>query len=167
MRLLLKRLPTEALDAALEKAERYRDLNQPEEAESICRDVLDVVPDHQHALRILGLSMSDQFVLAWRKLFDSTLKTFARLTNDYERIYYTGIAWERSAKAQLEQGETQNAATSFERAMECFEKAEKLAPHENPDPILRWNRCVRALSSNAELRDARESPRATEFRYDD
>ena len=38
------------MPAALEKALRYRLLNEPVEAESICRDVLEVDPDNQAAL---------------------------------------------------------------------------------------------------------------------
>ena len=41
----LKRLHKDAIPAALEKAERYRLLNEPGEAESICLDILDVDPD--------------------------------------------------------------------------------------------------------------------------
>ena len=40
----LKRISQAALPAALAKAERYRLLNEPEQAESICRDVLAVEP---------------------------------------------------------------------------------------------------------------------------
>jgi len=50
----LKRLGERNLEAALAKAEQYRALNEPEEAESICRDVLEEAPDNQHALRTLG-----------------------------------------------------------------------------------------------------------------
>jgi len=38
----LKRLTKEAVPRALEKAERYRLLNEPTEAESICQDILRV-----------------------------------------------------------------------------------------------------------------------------
>ena len=40
----LKRLSADAIPAALEKALRYRLLNDPAEAESICHDVLRIVP---------------------------------------------------------------------------------------------------------------------------
>ena len=42
-----KRITPEAVPAALSKAERYRLLNEPREAESICRDVLLVDPENQ------------------------------------------------------------------------------------------------------------------------
>ena len=40
----LKSISTEAVPGALGKAERYRLLNEPREAESICRDVHRVLP---------------------------------------------------------------------------------------------------------------------------
>jgi hypothetical protein len=36
-------------------------LNEPLEAESICRDVLEIEPDHQEALAALLLALTDQF----------------------------------------------------------------------------------------------------------
>ena len=57
----LKTLSPEAVPRALEKAERYRLLNEPGEAESICLDALDVEPDNQEALVTLLLALTDQF----------------------------------------------------------------------------------------------------------
>jgi hypothetical protein len=56
-----KVISTDAVAKAVEKAEHYRLLNDPEQAESICLDVLAVAPDHQIALRVLLLAMTDQF----------------------------------------------------------------------------------------------------------
>ena len=47
--------------AALEKATRYRLLNEPLQAESICRDILTVEPENQQALITLLLAVTDQF----------------------------------------------------------------------------------------------------------
>src|SRR6266545_4150161 len=57
----LKTISREGIPQALAKAERYRLLNEPGEAESICRDVLAVEPDNQDGLRMLGLAITDQF----------------------------------------------------------------------------------------------------------
>ena len=57
----LKRLSRDAIPAALERAERYRLLNEPIDAESICEDVLAVEPDNQDAQVMLLLSLTDQF----------------------------------------------------------------------------------------------------------
>lgn len=55
----------------------------------------------------------------------------------------------------------------FEKALRCFEEAEKIRPEGNDDAILRWNRCVRLLQSRlgsewqreeVEAFDASDSP---------
>src|SRR5215469_9588980 len=58
----LKRISTDAIEEAVAKAELYRSLNEPEEAESICRDILAIEPNHQLAARLLGLALTDQFI---------------------------------------------------------------------------------------------------------
>ena len=45
----------EGIPGALSKAERYRFLNEPWQAESICRDVLAIDPNNVLALTVLGL----------------------------------------------------------------------------------------------------------------
>ena len=57
----LKPLSKEAVPAALEKANCYRFLNEPVEAESICLDILEVEPENQQAIITLLLSLTDQF----------------------------------------------------------------------------------------------------------
>jgi tetratricopeptide (TPR) repeat protein len=157
MTLELKRLTGPSLDAALEKAKQYRALNQPDEAVSICKDVLDVAPDHQAALRIMGLSLTDEFRTSWVALFDQAVGVFAKLKSEYERLYYTGVAWERCGKAQLEHGQGQNAVLSLQSAISFFEQAEKLEPADSPDPVLRYNRCVRLLTEHPLLAEAQSS----------
>src|SRR5437588_507742 len=56
----LKTLTREAIPAALEKAVRYRLLNEPEQAESICEDVLRIDPENQEALATLVLALTDR-----------------------------------------------------------------------------------------------------------
>ena len=57
----LKSISQAGIGEANSKAELYRLLNEPEEAESICHDVLATDPENQTALRLLGLAISDQF----------------------------------------------------------------------------------------------------------
>ena len=57
----LKPIEKGSIPRAIEKAERYRLLNEPVEAESICRDILDVDPENQKALVVLLLAITDQF----------------------------------------------------------------------------------------------------------
>jgi tetratricopeptide (TPR) repeat protein len=154
----LKRLSHGNLAAALAKASHYRDLNQPEEAESICRDVLDVEANNQEAWKLLGLALTDRLQTGQVGLLEEAIEALEHLTDEYERVYHVGIAWERAAKAHLERSEAHSAVTSFEHALRLFEQAEKMRP-ELPDPVLRWNRCVRLLSNHPSLRAAIHAPR--------
>jgi tetratricopeptide (TPR) repeat protein len=154
----LKRLPAANLAAAVEKASHYRDLNQPEEAESICRDVLDVDGAHQTAWKLLGLALTDRFTSGQAGLLEEAIEAFERLGDEYERLYHLGVAWERAAKCHLERGEAHSAVTAFEHALQLFERAEAMRP-DSPDPVLRWNRCVRLLSNHPSLRAAVRAPR--------
>jgi len=147
----LKPLREEAVPAALQKAERYRLLNEPGEAESICLDVLQVDPDNQEALVSLLLSLTDQFPGAESNSAALASRADAlldRLTDRYEREYYRGIIRERRAKAAL-QRDSFHASTSavgwLHEALECFERAEALKPAHNDDATLRWNACARLM----------------------
>src|SRR4051812_37991136 len=70
----LKPLNPLAISRALQRADRYRLLNEPEEAESICLDILLVAHDHPEALITLLLALSDQF----RTDYDTRLYTQAK-----------------------------------------------------------------------------------------
>jgi hypothetical protein len=151
----LKLLSADALPRALEKAERYRFLNEPGEAESICLDILRVQPDNQEALVVLILALTDQFdhgldASAARELLP-------RLRGEYERAYYAGIISERRAKALWQRsgpGSTGAAYDGLREAMEWFEKAEALRPSGNEDAALRWNTCARLLMDHPQLQPA-------------
>src|SRR5688500_3316244 len=143
----LKPLSPEAVPAALEKAKHYRLLNEPGAAESICLDILAVEPDNQEALVDIVLAMSDRLAKDYSG-GDSRIQDFlSRLTDHYERAYYTGIVYERRAKAVLNKGGL-NAYELFRQAMEWFEKAEAIRPAWNDDAILRWNGCARIITRN-------------------
>ena len=159
----LKKLADKNLDAAITLAKHYRDLNQPHEAESICRDVLEVAPQNVDALRTLGLALTDRFATQYLTLFDQAVAIFKKLPSEYERVYYEGIAWERYAKAQLEAGRAHNAIHAFEEALERFEAAQPLAAKDEPAPILHYNRCVRALTTNPDLVRASGVPAEPKF----
>jgi hypothetical protein len=163
----LKPLGARNLVAAISLAKHYRDLNQPEEAESICRDVLDVAADNDDALRIMGLALTDQFPTKWLTLFDEACAVFARLRSDYERVYYTAIAWERYAKAQLVAGRAHNAIHAFEEALSGFEQADTLGSADDPSAVLHYNRCVRELTTNREILAASLVPHAPKYEFGD
>jgi hypothetical protein len=163
----LKPISHEGVSSALSKAERYRLLNEPGEAESICRDILEIEPDNQQALVHLVLALTDQVDSA-PGIFAAAIATAQRLHSEYDRAYYEGIAWERRAKARFHgrcHGGHDTVHEWVVEALHKFEEAERLRPHGNDDAILRWNTCVRFLAAHRELapREAEEfSPIANE-----
>lgn len=147
----LKPLSREAIPAALEKAERYRLLNEPGEAESICLDVLRADPENQSAVITLLLAVTDRFGKGYGVSDTQTKELLSRVKGDYERAYYTGIVVERRAKAKLAQGTPGSrhyAYDGFREAMGWFEKAEAIRPAGNDDALLRWNTCSRIIEKN-------------------
>ncbi len=153
-----KRIAKEAVAPALEKALRYRLLNEPLEAESICRDVLEVDADNQQALVTLLLALTDQFDKQFGTGPESARDVLTRIRGDYEREYYAGIVNERWGKAQLVRGLPGDVAIGwFREAMRCYEKAEAMAPADDPDATLRWNTCARFIERYQAARPVAES----------
>ena len=151
MEFKLKSISPQGLDAALSKVELYRFLNEPEESESICQDVLAAQPGHQMALRLLGLTITDQFTGSPADRYSDVESAFQQLTDRYEKLYYTGLMHERRAKAQLHAGRPPHTIfVLLEEAMRCYEEAERIRPSGNDEAILRWNRCVRLIQSHGE-----------------
>jgi tetratricopeptide (TPR) repeat protein len=158
MEFALKTISKAGVSEAISKAELYRSLNEPEEAESICRDILVVEPEHQLALRLLGLAITDQFCGDSSDRSAEAERLFQGLTERYERLYYTGLLHERRAKAQMRVGRTPHTlAPLFAEAMRCFAEAEEIRPPGNDDAILRWNRCARLLQSHPGFIEEKES----------
>ncbi len=156
----LKTLSPEAVPRALSKAERYRLLNEPGEAVSICLDALEIDPTNQEAVATLLLAITDQFDGGAAHVNDAWT-TVARLTDQYERAYYTGIVHERRAKAFLKHATPRGGSRAYEwlrEAMACYEKAEALRAPNNDDPLLRWNACARLIMSDHHLVPASEEP---------
>jgi hypothetical protein len=150
----LKPLSRESIPRALEKAERYRLLNEPVDAESICQDVLAVDPQNQQALVMLVLARTDQFGDERGDDVGQAEEALAGLKDAYARAYYEGIIFERRAKAQLKRGTPGSgyvAYQSLQRAMRCYEQAEAVRPSGNDDALLRWNACSRILKRHPGL----------------
>jgi hypothetical protein len=147
----LKPIDPEATPRALEKAERYRLLNEPEEAESICLDVLAVEPENQRALVTLLLALTDQFHHDCGRCFARARDLLSHLRDPYERCYFAGIICERRASAQLDSRDLGGSAAAYqwlEEAMSWYEKAEAVRPPQNDDALLRWNTCVRIMEKH-------------------
>jgi len=158
MEFKLKTISKGGIPEAISKAELYRSLNEPEEAESICRDILAVEPEHQLALRLLGLAITDQFCGDGSDRSAEVEHLFERLVERYERLYYTGLLHERRAKAQMRVGRAPHTlAPLFAEAMRCFAEAETIHPPNNDDAILRWNRCARLLQGHPGFQEEKES----------
>ena len=159
----LKHLSKEAIPTALQKAERYRLLNEPGEAESICLDVLATDPENQPAIITLLLALTDRFSKGYGVSDTQANHLLARVKGEYEHAYYSGILAERRAKAKLAQGHPgagHYAYHELSEAMRQFEKAEKIRPQGNDDALLRWNTCARMIAKNnlSALEDDRSEP---------
>src|SRR3954468_15488477 len=140
MAIPLKALSTDAIPRALEKADRYRLLNEPIQAESICLDILAIAPDNQEALRILLLALTDQFGHGYKMEKIEPEDVLARLKSDYDRAYYTGLVAERRAKEFLDHHSNFNGQMAHDylhKAMQLYEKAASLRPAGNDDALLR------------------------------
>ena len=144
----LKLLSREGIPGALAKAERYRLLNQPWEAECIYRDVLQVEPDNQDAAVGLILAITDQFDHGLGGRVDQAREALSRIEGEYGRAYYAGIICERRAKAILHDARPGSGPMAAELLLEArgwYERAEALRPAGNDDVLLRWNACARLL----------------------
>jgi tetratricopeptide (TPR) repeat protein len=150
----LKRLSTSAIPAALAKAERYRLLNEPEEAQSICEDVLAADPSNFDAVRTFLLAITDSFPNHDGSIVSRAQELVARLPSEYERAYFAGLVAERRARALLRRSGPGRALTVGEllrEAMRQFERAQAVKPADNDDALLRWNACARLFHRHPEL----------------
>ena len=154
----LKPISHDSVAGALAKAERYRLINEPNEAESICHDILQIEPGNQAALINLILALTDQIPHDTRAFTDA-MATVSHLDSPYDRAYYAGIAWERRAKARYQTGGPGAHRYVYEwlvTALHLFETAEPLRPQGNDDVLLRWNACIRFLNHHGDLAPATE-----------
>ena len=148
----LKSISEQSIPEALAKVERYRLLNEPSLAESICLDILAIVPNHQQALISLLLARTDQFdsdvhvkphKRSWRELRATTSGPTTRASS--------GSVWEMRAfvMVKLEPAHPHHA---LREAMNHYEKAMNFAIPGNDDAILRWNTCARVIMQKPDLR---------------
>ena len=156
----LKPISRESIARALQKAERYRLLNQSWAAESICLDILAIDPDNQQVLVTLVLALTDLHSGVAAAGVKKAKEYLSRITDDYQRDYYSGMVAERRGQALLAQGGMGSggmAYDAFREAMEWYEKAEKKRPAGNDDALLRWNTCARVLDGNSHLAPATDA----------
>lgn len=155
----LKTLSKASIPAALKKAERYRLLNEPSEAESICLDILQIAPDNQEALITLLLARTDKFKESLYPAFDEATKILDRLGDANCKLYYRGVINERRAKVHLLMGGPGSGELAhdwYTRAMSDYEMALNSCDPGNADAALRWNTCARILNENPHLKPLEE-----------
>jgi hypothetical protein len=110
---------------------------------------------------ILLLAITDQFPEAPAEGERRAREVLPRLRDEYKRTYYEGIIHERVAKAQLKRGAPgsgEMAYESFRKAMELYERAERLRPPGNDEAVLRWNTCARILERSSDHVHPRVEP---------
>ncbi len=159
----LKTLSREAIPAALEKAERYRLLNEPVDAQSICRDILAVDPGNQKALITLLLALTDEFKYELSPAFQQAEEILSHLGDRYCKAYYGGVICERRAKVHLSRHDPGSGNQAYEwlqKAMDLYEQALQICSPGNQGALLRWNTCARIIMQNPHLASAEE--RSTE-----
>ncbi len=151
----LKRITTKGVAAALQKAHRYRVLNDSAAAESICLDVLAVEPQNAEAIVMHVLAITDQFDAGHAEDLKRAEAAVARLGDAYKGAYYRGIICERWAKAILKRAVPRGEEMAFDfidRAFGHYADAERMREAGNDEAILRWNACVRLLAANPRVR---------------
>ncbi|MDZ4754816.1 MAG: hypothetical protein SGJ11_10005 [Phycisphaerae bacterium] len=141
----IKPISKQSIPRALDRAERYRLLNEPREAESICKDVLAIDPTNLVASTCLILALTDRFHIGEVQV-DEVRPLAASLPGAFDRAYYAGVIEERWAKALLFAEKRRDAAfRGLVRAIELFDVAQKIATDGNDDALLRRNACVRII----------------------
>ena len=144
----IKPISRESIPIALEKAERYRLLNEPMLAESICLDILEAEPDNNKALVTMLLAITDQFGTSSLTDMNHAKQLLSRFPDEYDRQYYSGLICERLGKAKLGNHMPDGGYIAYEwlrDAMDHYEKAEAIRPPGKDDSILRWNTCARLI----------------------
>jgi len=144
----IKPISKESIPTALEKAERYRLLNEPMLAESICLDILEADPENHHAIITMILAITDQFGTSLQSDMNQVKQLLSRLPEEYDREYYSGLICERQGKAKLNKRMPDGGYVAFDwlrDAMDHYENAEKIKPRGKDDAILRWNTCARLI----------------------
>jgi hypothetical protein len=151
----LKPITAAGVPAALQKAHRYRLLNDSTAAESICQDILAVDPKNVDAIVTHVLAITDQFSETESDGLARAREAVQGLEDPYRNAYYNGIICERWAKAILRRGIPHSSSLAYEwieKALDWYGKAEAIRPEGNDEAILRWNTCVRMMQRNPGLR---------------
>jgi len=145
----LNRISHDAIPTALEKARQYRLLLEPEQAESICLDILAIEPEHSEASILLILALTDQFTHRCQTLdAKRVLDLIKQLPHRYDQLYYQGLVNERRGRAMLHNSMSHSFAYGyFHKALLFYQQAMQQSPSGNDDAILRSNACLRTIEN--------------------
>ncbi len=145
--LKLHLISADAIPAALEMARQYRSLQEPQQAESICLDILAVQPECHDVQVVLILALTDQFTHSGQALdVKRVLALIEVLSDEYERLYFKGLVIERRARALLRESMSRSFAYDyFREAMHWYERAQAIHNEHHDNALLRWNSCLRTL----------------------
>ena len=153
----IKSLNKDGIPRALVMAKQYRLLNEPDEAESICLDILAAEPDHQEALATLLLALTDKFYeRGLNPAFEQAREIVDRLGDSFCKSYYRGIIYERRAKYHLRQGGPDSGTVCHDwlvKALDCFKEAMTSCDPDNQDTVLRWNSCARLINNHPDIKE--------------
>ena len=148
MDLKLKTISKESIPEAISKAEIYRNLNEPEESESICHDILAVDPDNQRAItRFWGW-------LDHRRIYGNTDRPLRRSRKSLcpaHRSLRARIPSRPSGGTPRQGSDAQRPSSALRvrhvpQGHETFRGGrENPASSNNDDAMLRWRRCARLL----------------------
>ena len=144
----IKPISIESIPTALEKAVRYRLLNEPMLAESICLDIIEADPENSTALVTMLLAITEQFGTSSSNDMDRARQLLSHFPDEYDHQYFSGLICERQGKAKLVKRMLDGGAVAYEwlrDAMDHYEKAEAIRPPGKDDAILRWNTCARLI----------------------
>lgn len=164
----LKSITKDGIEKALAKGHRYRVLNEPRCAESICRDILRADAGNQPAIYMLVLALTDQFGMGYQVAVEHAQELLPRIEDDYRRAYYAGVICERWGKALY--NECLPGFVIFDwlkQAMDHYEKAESIRPADDDSAILRWNTCARMIKRNKQVRPRPEDREPDALHQDD
>jgi hypothetical protein len=133
----LKPISKSSIPKALIRAKHYRLLNEPWQAESICRDILKVKPGHQRALLYLILAITDRFGNENTSSFSVDAKELCtQLTSEFEQKYYNGIIEERLGRTSLLRNIPRAKYIAYEHYRLAMKYFEDSILKQHPDCLL-------------------------------
>ena len=120
----LKPISHDSVAGALAKAERYRLLNEPSEAESICRDILEVDPANRHARISLILALTDEIPQDERRL-RRAMAAIAGLESAYDRAYYAASPGSGAPRHPCSRGGTASSGHVYEWIVKALQSVRR------------------------------------------